>query len=152
MARSVAAENQEDTTDFKRWSRTEAQVWRKQNPAVSPWYIVAAQILAGLICCAVAGLVMQRGSAVLSALYGALVVVVPSSLLVRGLGGSSNNPLVSVSKFMLWSVVKLCLAAAMLVVAVKVVPNLNWVILLITVFVCIKVNWVALLWRARRVD
>jgi ATP synthase protein I len=148
----VTSAKQEDSSEFKLWSREEAQVWRRQNPAVSPWYIVGAQILVGLICCLIAGVVVQRGSAVLSALYGVAVVVVPSSLLARGLGGSSNNPLVSVSKFMLWSVVKLCLAVAMLVLAVKVVPNLSWVILLITVFVCIKVNWVAFLWRTRRVD
>jgi ATP synthase protein I len=148
----VIAENQEDLIDFKRWSREEVRVWRRKNPAISPWCIVSAQILAGLVCCVIAGLVAQSGSVVLSALYGVAVVVIPSSLLARGLGGSSNNPLVSVSKFMLWSVVKLCLAAAMLVLAVRVVPNLNWVILLVTAFICIKVNWVALLWRARRVD
>jgi ATP synthase protein I len=148
----VISAKQEDSPEFKLWSREEAQVWRRQNPVVSPWRIVGAQILAGLICCLIVGLVAQRGSAIFSALYGVAVVVVPSSLLVRGLGKSSNNPLVSVSKFMLWSIVKLCLAVAMLVLAVKVVPGLNWVILLITVFVCIKVNWVAFLWRARRVD
>jgi ATP synthase protein I len=148
----VISAKQEDSPEFKLWSREEAQVWRRQNPVVSPWRIVGAQILAGLICCLIVGLVTQRGSAIFSALYGVAVVVVPSSLLVRGLGKSSNNPLVSVSKFMLWSIVKLCLAVAMLVLAVKVVPGLNWVILLITVFVCIKVNWVAFLWRARRVD
>jgi ATP synthase protein I len=54
--------------------------------------------------------------------------------------------------FMFWEMLKIGVAVAMLAIAVRVVPNLNWPALLVTMVVCIKVNWVALLWRGRRAD
>lgn len=53
---------------------------------------------------------------------------------------------------MFWEMLKIGVAIAMLVIAVRVVPNLSWPALLVTMVVCIKVNWVALLWRGRRSD
>ena len=38
---------------------------------------------------------------------------------------------------------------AMLLIAAKVVPQLSWPVLLVTMVVCMKVNWLALLWRGR---
>ena len=51
--------------------------------------------------------------------------------------------------FMFWEMLKIAVAIAMLVIAAKVVPNLSWPVLLVTMVVCMKVNWLALLWRRR---
>ncbi len=45
---------------FKPWSKEQAQTWRKQNPPLSPWRVVAAQFVAGLVCAAVAWAVSAR--------------------------------------------------------------------------------------------
>ena len=132
------------------WSRQEAEAWRKQNPPSSPWRVVAAQAATGLACAAVVGLLTQRGEAAWSALYGAAAVVLPSALLARGMTRGMRNPLAAAAGFMFWEMLKIGVAIAMLAIAVRVVPNLSWPALLVTMVVCIKVNWVALLWRGRR--
>ncbi|MES2098192.1 MAG: ATP synthase subunit I [Pseudomonadota bacterium] len=137
---------------FKPWSKQEAETFRKNNPSSSPWRVVAAQAVVGLLCAAVAWALTQRGEAAWSALYGAAAVVLPSALLARGMTRGTRNPLAAAAGFMFWEMLKIGVAVAMLVIAVRVVPNLSWPALLVTMVVCIKVNWVALLWRGRRSD
>ena len=48
-----------------------------------------------------------------------------------------------------WEFLKIAASIAMLVLAPKVLPALNWPALLVTLAVCIKVNWFALIWRGR---
>lgn len=145
-------ENEAEQDDFKLWSKQEAETWRKDNPSSSPWRVVAAQAVTGLVCAAVAGVLTQRGETAWSALYGAAAVVVPSALLARGMTKRVRNPMAMAAGFMFWEMLKIGVAIAMLAVAVRVVPNLSWPALLVTMVVCIKVNWVALLWRGRRSD
>ena len=137
---------------FKPWSNEQAQTWRKQNPQVSPWRVVAAQVVTGLVCAAVAWVVTGRGGPAWSALYGAAAVVLPSALLARGMTRGTRNPVAAAAGFMFWEMLKIGVAIAMLVSAARVVANLSWPVLLVTMVVCIKVNWVALLWRGRRTN
>lgn len=137
---------------FKPWSKQEAETWKSSNPSVSPWRVVAAQAVVGLGCVVVAWALAQRGDAAWSALYGAAAVVLPGALLARGMTRGTRNPLAAATGFMFWEMLKIGVAIAMLVIAVRVVPNLSWPALLVTMVVCIKVNWVALLWRGRRSD
>jgi ATP synthase protein I len=65
--------------------------------------------------------------------------------MTRGTG----NPVAVAVGFMFWEMLKIAVAIAMLVIAAKVVPNLSWPVLLVTMVVCMKVNWLALLWRRR---
>ncbi|HEY9238723.1 MAG TPA: ATP synthase subunit I [Burkholderiaceae bacterium] len=134
------------------WSRQEAQEWRQNNPTSSPWRVVAAQAVVGGLCAAVAWAVGAQGSAGWSALYGAAAVVLPSALLARGMTKRARSPMAMAAGFMFWEMLKIGVAIAMLAIAVRVVPNLSWPALLVTMVVCIKVNWVALLWRGRRSD
>jgi ATP synthase protein I len=136
----------------KPWSRQQAEAWRKSNPPASPWRVVAAQAVAGLVCGAAVWAFTQRGEAAWSALYGAAAVVLPSALLARGMTRGTRNPLAAAAGFMFWEMLKIGVAVAMLVIAARVVPKLSWPVLLVTMVVCIKVNWVALLWRGRRSD
>jgi len=133
---------------FKTLSREEAQVLKASIPQVSPWRVVAAQAVAGLVCGAVTWLVTQRSGAAWSALYGAAAVVVPGALLARGMTRNLRaNPGAAVFGFMFWELVKIAVAVVMLVAAPRVVPGLSWPALLVAMVVCVKVNWWALLWR-----
>jgi ATP synthase protein I len=138
---------------FKPWSREEAEAWRRSNPPVSPWRVVAVQAVAGLLCCALVWAVTRRGEAAWSALYGAAAVVVPSALLARGmtrdLSGMTGAAGVAMFRFMFWEMVKIGVAVAMLVAAPRVVQGLSWPALLVAMIVCMKMNWLGLLWRRR---
>lgn len=142
----------ERLAEVKAWTPQEAEAWRKNNPKLSPWRVVAAQAGAGVVCAAVVWAVTQRNSAAWSALYGAAAVVLPSALLARGMTRGTRHPVAAAAGFMFWEMLKIGVAIAMLAIAVKAVPDLSWPALLITMVVCIKVNWVALLWRGRRID
>jgi len=148
----AASEDEAEQESFKTWTKEEAQAWRQNNPSWSPWRVVAAQAVAGLVCCAAVWAFTQRSGAAWSALYGAAAVVLPSALLARGMTRGTRNPLAAATGFMFWEMLKIGVAIAMLVIAARVVPGLSWPALLVTMVVCIKVNWVALLWRGRRSD
>ncbi len=134
------------------WTREEAATWRRKNPPLSPWRVVVAQVAAGLLCSVLVWAFTQRGEVAWSALYGAAAVVLPSALLARGMTRGTRNPVAAAAGFMFWEMLKIGTAIAMLVIAVRVIPNLSWPALLATMAVCIKINWVALLWRGHGSD
>lgn len=133
---------------FQPLSREQAQALRRRNPPLSPWRVVAVQAAAGLLCSALVGGVAGQAAA-WSALCGALAVVVPNALLARGMSRGTGSPAALALGFMFWEMVKIGLAVALLAIAARVVPELSWPALLVTMVVCMKVNWVALLWRGR---
>ena len=136
---------------FKLLTREEAQALSAKHPPVSPWRVVMAQAVAGLVVTLLAYVITGKGEAAWSALYGAAAVVVPGALMARGMTRriSRGDPGAVVFGFMLWEFVKIALAVAMLVAAAKVVPNLSWPALLVAMVVCMKVNWLALLLLGR---
>jgi ATP synthase protein I len=144
-----------EADSFKTWTREEAQAWRKANPPLSPWRVVAVQAVAGLVCSAAVWAFTQRSGAVWSALYGAGAVVIPSALLARGmsrdLGRAPGAAGAAVFRFMFWEMVKIGTAVAMLLAAPRMVIGLSWPALLVTMVVCMKMNWWALLWRRKPV-
>ena len=133
----------------KRWTRDEAAALRASQPSLSPWKVVAAQAVAGLLCAALAGLLTRNLAVAWSALYGAAAVVLPSVLLARGMTKRAGSPVALAAGFLFWEMLKIGAAIAMLVIAARVVPQLSWPALLLAMVVCMKVNWVALLWRGR---
>jgi ATP synthase protein I len=139
-----------ELSPIRPWSRQEAEAWRAGNPQSSPWRVVAAQAVVGVVCAVSVWALTQRDGAAWSAVYGAAAVVIPSALLARGMTRGARNPVAAAAGFMFWEMLKIGVAIAMLVIASKVVPGLSWPALLATMVVCIKVNWVALLWRGRR--
>ena len=130
-------------------TRAEAQDLRQRLPLLSPWRVVAAQGAVGLLCGAAFGLFSQSASLLWSSLYGVAAVVLPGLLLARGMTKRARSPLASAAGFMFWEMLKIGVAIAMLLIAARVVPDLSWPALLITMVVCMKVNWLALLWRGR---
>jgi len=129
-------------------TQQQAQELRQRVTMLSPWRVVWAQAAVGGLCVALAELLVG-GSAGISALYGAGAVVLPNLLLARGLTKNAGSAVGAVARFLIWELLKMGAAVAMLVIAARVVPDLNWPALLLTVVVCTKVNWVALAWRPR---
>ncbi|MBK6863779.1 MAG: ATP synthase subunit I [Ideonella sp.] len=128
----------------------QAQTLRAELPSVSAWQVVAAQAVAGLVVAALCFAFGDRGGLGWSALYGAACIVLPSALLARGMARLPGaGPAAAAVGFMVWEGVKVLLTVAMLVAAVRVVPDLSWPALLAALTVCLSMNWVALLWRGR---
>lgn len=126
----------------------QAQALRDSQPSISVWRVVAAQAAAGVLVAAMAWGVGGNAALGWSALYGAAVVVLPTALLARGVGRlAGTGPMAGTIGFLVWQSVKMVLSLALLLGAVRVVPNLNWPALLVAVGVCLQVNWLALLWR-----
>ena len=151
-AAAQASDDEVQQDSFKLWSKEEAEALRRRYPPLSPWRVVAAQAVVGLVCSASVWALTQRSGAAWSALYGAAAVVLPSALLARGMTRDlAGNPGAAMFGFMFWEMVKIGVAVAMLVAASRVVQGLSWPALLAAMIVCAKVNWLALLWRRKPV-
>lgn len=146
------AEDEKDKELDERAPLTREQVLalREQYPLLSPWRVVAVQAAVGLVVAVLATVITGRWAVGWSALYGAAAVVVPGALMVRGLTRTKDmHPGTMVFGFMFWEFIKIGVAAAMLVAAAVVVPDLSWPALLVAMVLCMKVNWLALLWQGR---
>lgn len=150
--RSVTEEMETGDEGFKPLTREEAQKLRETSPSISPWSVLAGQLVVGvLVACAAWALTGQR-SVGWSALYGGLAVVVPAALFARGLTGKvwSMNPGTAVAGFFLWEMVKIALTVAMLFAASRVVSMLSWPAMLVGLVVTMKMSWLALLFAVRK--
>jgi ATP synthase protein I len=137
---------------FKALTREEAQALRNIDPPLSPWRVIAVQLVVGTVAALLAALVAGKAEWGWSLLYGAATVVVPGALMARGMTSrlSSMSPGSSAVSFMLWEMVKIGVSIAMLALAPRLVQPLSWPALLIGLVLCMKVYWVALLWRGPR--
>lgn len=135
---------------FKALTREEAQALRAKNPLLSPWKVVAAQAVAGVVFTALWWLFAEGSVKAWSALYGAVAVVLPNALMAWG---TTRRPVTNASaavlSFAVWELVKILLVITILVVVAKQVADLSWVAMLLTMMGCLKVNWLVLLARGR---
>ncbi len=134
---------------FKTLTREEARALRDREPPLSPWRVIGVQAGTGLVAALLAALLTQSQAVAWSVLYGAACVVVPGALMARGMTSrlSSVSPGTGAVSFMLWEVVKIAVAVAMLALAPRLVQHLSWPALLVGLVLCMKVYWLALLWR-----
>lgn len=155
----TAASNAEDDAqevEFKPLTREEAQRWRASQPNFSIWRLVRWQLLVGLAAGAVAWLFTQSWMVVVSVVYGAAAVVLPSALMAYGLTSSALSRLMAgfaqaaFAGFLLWEGVKVLLAVVLLWLAPIVLPGLNWLGLLVGLVVVLKVYWLGFLIQGRR--
>lgn len=137
---------------FKPLTREEAQALRAKDPPLSPWRVIGAQVVVGVVVALVALLLTGRQEVGWSALYGAATVVLPGALMARGMTSrlSSMSPAASAVSFMLWEAVKIAVSLLMLALATKLVQPLSWPALLVAMVLCMKVYWLALSWRGRK--
>ena len=152
VSRAVTNEFEADVEAFKPLTREEAQKLRETVPLLSPWSVLAGQLIAGIAVACVAWALTGQRSVGWSALYGALAVVIPAALFARGLTGKvwSMNPGTAVMGFFLWEMVKIALTVAMLFAAPRLVSMLSWPAMLVGLVVTMKVSWLALVFAARR--
>lgn len=142
-------EAEAEDSDFNPLTAEEAQQWRQRNPPVSPWRVVAGQVLVGLVVALLAWLASGRATVGWSAAYGALAVVFPAALFARGMVRQQAAPNASAAMvgFFGWELAKLVLCIAMLAMAPKLVAGLSWLALLAGMVVTMKTYWIALLLR-----
>ena len=132
-------------------TREEAKVLRQQNPAISPWMVLAGQTACGVLSALAAWWMSGKSAVGWSVMYGAMAVVIPGALFARGLLSkvSTINPATAVTGFFLWEMVKIGLVLAMLYVAPRLVTDLSWPAMLVGLVVTMKVVWLVLWLEAR---
>ncbi|WP_377158338.1 ATP synthase subunit I [Roseateles sp. UC29_93] len=135
---------------FKPLTREEAQDLRARLPVMSVWSLLTWQAAAGATMVALWGLLSLQADKTWSALFGAVSVVVPNALMAWGVTRrktvDAGTPMLS---FVVWELVKIILAVAILVAVAAGFPSLSWAALLSTLVVTLKANWLALLRRGR---
>ena len=138
--------------DYKRLTREEAQKLRETRPSMSSWWVVVGQAGVGVAVAFAAWAWTGRSNAGWSALYGAMAVVIPAMLFVRGLKSrfSSVNAATAAFGFFVWEAVKIASSVGMLFAAPRLVPDLDWLAMLIGLIATLKVYWVALLMRPKQ--
>lgn len=145
------SESDAEVSDFKPLTADEARRLREQHPELSPWWVIGAQVAAGLVVAAVAWAWTQAPLAAVSAFYGAMAVAVPAALFIRGTrpmhGVTSQSA--AMLKFFVWELIKIALTVALLAAARWVVKDLHWLALVAGVVVALKMYWVALVVRPR---
>ncbi len=132
-------------------TRDEAQRLRAESPSLSPWKVLAGQLVMGIVVACAAWILTGKQANGWSALYGALAVVVPGALFAHGLTGKvwSINPGAAVAGFFLWEMVKIALTVAMLFAAPRLVPDLSWPAMLVGLVLTMKIVWLTLMFVGR---
>jgi len=147
----------EEEIPIKPLTAEEARQLREQHPPVSPWWVVAGQVVVGLVAALAAWGITGMKDVGWSTGYGALAVAIPAAIFARGLTGrfSSLHAGTAAVGFMLWEMVKIASTIALMAAAPKLVPGLSWPAMLVGLILAMKVYWVALAFKPRsrlRVD
>ena len=149
--RTIAPETETEAeeSDFKPLTAQEAEQWRRRNPPISVWKVVASQALVGLLTALLAWALTGSAQVGWSAAYGALAVVAPAALFARGVlrQKASADSRAAMVGFFGWEIAKILLTVALLAAAPRLVPGLNWIALLAGMVIAMKTYWVALLVR-----
>ena len=145
-------EQEERDRNFKPLSALEAQQLRERSPQVSPWRVIAGQVIAGILVALAAWGLTGRQNLGWSAGYGALSVVIPAAVFARGLTGrlASLNPGTAVLAFFVWEMVKMALTVAMLFAAPRLISDLSWPAMLVGLVVAMQAYWAAVVFAPRR--
>lgn len=134
-------------------SRAEVQSLLLRKPQVSVWRVVVLQVAVGLLV-ALFSWFFAAGklSVVLSALYGAAIIALPSALFALSiqLWLSKLKPGVAVYGFALGELLKIGLTIVLLFIAPRIVQPLSWAAMLIAIVVTLQVYWVALILRGKK--
>ena len=143
---AINAANWDDEDPLpRRLSATEAEAFRDQRTAPSPWRVVMVQAEAGAVISLLVGLVFGL-PALWSALFGAATAIVPGALMARGATrlADSKSPMTTALGLLGWESAKIVCSLAMLVAASRVLHPAVWPALLVTLAGCLTVYWVAL--------
>ena len=137
-----------EEVDIQPWSAEQVQAWRQNQPQLSVWRVLVAQVLVAVLFATAVALWFASGSLWLSWMYGAMTVVLPAVLFARGLTSrtASVNAMAAALGLMVWQGVKWMVSVMFLVLAPRIVPELSWPAMLAGLIVTMKVYWLALVW------
>lgn len=146
-----APESDQEPSDFTPLTAEQAQALREKNTSATPWQVVAAQVLVGMLVSLAAWLLTGRSVVAWSAACGALAVVIPAALFARGVTSkfASVNPAGAVLSFFVWELVKILVTVAVMYMAHRLVSGLSWPAMLVGLVVTMKVYWLALGFKRR---
>ena len=151
MVTIAPAAEEEEVSDFTPLTAAEAKVLREKNPSISPWWVMAGQVVVGALVALIAWGVTSNQTVGLSAACGALAVIIPAALFARGVTGqfASVNAGSAVMSFFLWELVKILVTVGILFAAQRLVIGLSWPAMLVGLIVTIKVYWIALAFKRK---
>lgn len=143
--------DEQEVDDFKPLTAEEARALREQHPSLSPWWVVAAQVVVGVLVAAISWFASGSQTVGESAACGALAVIVPAALFARGVTGqfASVNAGSAVLSFFVWEMVKIFVTVGIMYAAYRLVPGLSWPAMLIGLVVTMKVYWLALAFKRK---
>ena len=153
---SGGAEHADDglEPDFKPLTPEQAAAWRHRNPVVSPWRVLALQLLVGMAVAVLTGVVSGQLRLAASVAWGVVSVVVPGVVFARALARQMRLKQAGavLAGLFVWELVKIVLTVALLLVAPKVVAGLSWLALVAGFVVTMKVYWLAMAlgWSRRK--
>lgn len=132
-------------------TRTEAQALVARHPSMTVWQALASQAAFGVLVALIWGLLSRSQASLLSSLYGVAVAVLPSGLMAYGVfGRRAARGGGGVGGLLVWEILKLLMVGAMLAMAPVWIVPLDWVALLVTLVLSLKMVGVALLiWQRR---
>ena len=138
--------DESDEPEFKQLSAEEVKALTKLYPVMSPWRILAMQVVVGSVLALAVRGISGNIVAAWSVAYGALAVVIPAALFARGLARQqkATNAGSALGGFFVWELVKIALTVAMLFAAPRLILGLHWLALLAGFVVTMKVYWVAM--------
>lgn len=139
-----------DNVERKPLTRQQAQALLLAKPGVSVWRVVALQAVVGLVV-AIAAFGLGGRAAALSALYGAVVVMLPAALFAGAMRTwlVKLKPAFALFGFALGELLKIALTLILFVLAPRLLPDLHWAPMLIGLGVTLQVYWLALLLRGK---
>ncbi len=140
-------EFEDEEPQIKPLTPEEAAAWRKRQPKMSMWRILAVQTLVGVAVALVAWWVAGRAAG-WSAAYGALAIVLPAALFARGVArnsGRAANAPGAIARLFAWEFVKLVLCIPLVAAATGFGPNLDLPAVLACKVVTMKTYWLVLL-------
>lgn len=144
------AETEVEDSDFKPLTAEEARRLRERHPALSPWWVIGAQVAAGLLVSLAAWAWTRRPEAAASAFYGALAVTLPAALFWRAVrrGPQQLSQSAAMLRFGVWELIKIVLTVALLAAAPRLIGGgLGWLALLAGAVAAMKVYWAVLVVR-----
>ena len=150
VANGFDADDLEDP-EIEPLTAAQAKALRESDPALSPWWVVGMQVVAGILVSLAAWVVVGETVAGWSAAYGAIAVIIPAALFARGLMSrfSSANAATASFGFFVWQALKIAVSIVLIAAAPKLIVNLNWLAMMAGLLVTLKMYWLALLIRPK---
>jgi ATP synthase protein I len=146
--------NEDLESEFKPLNADEAQAWRQSNPQASLWRVLWLQVGVGALMALLAVWITGELDMAASVAWGSVAVVIPAVVFARALSRQMrrNQPGSALVGLLVWELVKIILTVALLLVAPKVVSDLNWLALVAGFVVTMKVYWLAMAlgWMQRK--